>query len=120
MPGFVLIVEDDEDLLFLYKSALGSLAPNIDFARTAGELLRKLNQPDYVPDLVILDIEMPDAQNFRAIEIMRREPRFAETKIIVITANDAYRERLAGVVDAFLLKPLAITEVIKMAGAWLA
>lgn len=119
MPGFVLIVEDDEDLLFLYKSALGGLAPNVDFARSAGELMSKLHQPDYVPDLVILDIEMPDAQNFRAIDFMKREPRFAETKIIVITANDTYRDRLEGTVDSFLLKPLAITDVIRLAGAWL-
>lgn len=119
MPGTVLIVEDDEDLLYLYQAALSPLGVDIDLVRSAGELLAKLNADGYAPDLVLCDIEMPDAQNFRAIDFMRREVRFADTKIIVITANDTYRERLENVVDSFFLKPVSIGEVIAAAESWL-
>jgi CheY-like chemotaxis protein len=108
MSPVILIVEDDPDLLFLYRTALGDLEHEIVEARNSEELRALLAQPNFVPALAVLDIEMTDSTNLRAIDTMRTQPQFAQTRIVIVTANENYRDRLDGQVDYYLVKPVGI------------
>jgi CheY-like chemotaxis protein len=111
----VLVVEDNDDLVFLYKTALVQKGYEVVEAHGGIQVMELLANPEFVPAVVFMDIEMPDAPGTRAIEYMRKNARFGETKIVVVTANDTYRDRLAPLVNRFLVKPVAITHLISLA-----
>ncbi len=115
MSPTVLVVEDNEDLVFLYKTALTQKGYEVVEAHNSAETMELLAEPEFVPALVFIDIEMPDALGTHAIEYIRKNARFGETKIVVVTANDLYRERLEPLVNRFVVKPVAITDLMKLA-----
>src|SRR5215510_9469131 len=111
----ILIVEDDVDLSYLYQTTLSEKANEMVAAKSYGEVMDLLRKEDFVPDLVILDIGMPDAPGTRIIEYMREQPRFEATRILVITANDHYKERVENLgVNSFLVKPISIAYLVEV------
>jgi CheY-like chemotaxis protein len=47
---------------------------------------------------------------------MRSEPRFDNTRIVVVTANEMYRERISDQdISDFLVKPITIAELVRVA-----
>jgi DNA-binding response OmpR family regulator len=112
----VLIVEDDQDLLFLYHTALTQKGYNVVEARNSAQVMDLLQAPDFIPELVFLDIGMPDAPGTRAIDYMRSESRFNNTKIVVVTANEQYRTRVMEKgATMFLIKPITIAALVAVA-----
>jgi two-component system response regulator MprA len=115
MSPTVLVVDDNEDLVFLYKTALAQKGYEVVEARSSAEVMELLAKPEFVPAVVFIDIEMPDALGTHAIQYMRKNARFGETKIVVVTANDLYRDELAPLVNRFVVKPVAITLLTSLA-----
>jgi two-component system, sensor histidine kinase len=112
----VLIVEDDIDLLFLYHTALSQKGYNVIEAHSSGQAMDLLQAPDFVPELIFMDIGMPDMPGTRAIEYMFNEERFQSTKIVVVTANEQYRERVQDKgISRFLVKPITISQLTALA-----
>jgi DNA-binding response OmpR family regulator len=112
----VLIIEDDMDLLFLYHTALSQKGYDVVEARTMAQALNVLAAPDFIPELVIVDMGMPDTPGTRAINFLRGEERFNTTRIVVVTANEQYREKVADKgVSHFLVKPVAIADLVRIA-----
>ncbi len=111
----ILVAEDDKDLQLLYRAAMEHQGFHVLEARDGAALMDMLRSPDFHADLLLLDIEMPEAPGVRAIDYIRSEPRLAHLKIIVITANDQYRERIGNKADYFLVKPIAISDVMRLA-----
>ncbi len=112
----VLVVEDDNDLLFLYHTALSQKGYHVIEARNNAQAMELLQAPDFIPHLVFLDIGMPDAPGTRIIHYMRSEPRFNDTRIVVVTANEHYQTRVdEGDISHFLVKPITITQLVDLA-----
>jgi OmpR-family two-component system manganese-sensing response regulator len=109
----VLVVEDNEDLVRLYKAAFEQRGYEVHEARSAARAIEILG--DVVPTFAIVDIEMPDALGRRAIDYIRSDPRFKDTKIAVITANENYREKLQDDIDRFVVKPIGLIELLDIA-----
>src|ERR1700682_5022445 len=91
----VLVVEDDDDLLFLYQTAPTQKGYDVVEAHNSTQALELLDAPDFIPALVFMDMGMPDAPGTRVINYMRNDSRFDDTRIVVITANEQYRARVA-------------------------
>ncbi len=115
MPITVLIAEDDRDLQLLYRAAMEHRGFEVLEACDGAALMDLLRSPDFHADVLLLDIEMPDAPGVRAIDYIRSQPHLAHLKIVVITANEQYRERIGAKVDRFLVKPIAISDVMRIA-----
>ncbi len=112
----VLVVEDDLDLLFLYHTALSQKGYNVVEARNNAQAMELLHAPDFVPHLVFLDIGMPDAPGTRIIHYMRSEPRFNDSRIVVVTANEQAHERVNDEdISHFLVKPITIAQLVEIA-----
>ena len=60
-----------------------------------------------VPDLLVLDLHLPDLSGAEVLRGMRANPRAAETPVIVITAHPQMAAEVEGEVDLVLFKPLA-------------
>ena len=63
----------------------------------------------HLPDLILLDINMPNMDGYQVFEILRADPRLAQTPIVAITANAMPRDVARGMAagfTAYLTKPL--------------
>jgi DNA-binding response OmpR family regulator len=109
----VLIVDDDADLLELLKDALRD-EYDVEVAGSALEAASRL--PVFQPDLVLLDIRLPDVSG---LEVCRHFQSYRKTRKAPIVTMSAYggeidpaEVRRSGA-DAFLPKPLKMSELKK-------
>lgn len=108
----ILIVDDDADERTLLGDVLRAQGHTITAARTGAEGLRMAQE--LAPDLIILDVMMPDLNGFTVCERLRATPATAEVPIIMATALDDRGSRLRGLAagaDEFLAKPIDTAEL---------
>jgi CheY-like chemotaxis protein len=112
----VLVVEDDNDLLYLYHAALTQKGYDVIEAHSATQAMEILDAQDFIPAVVFMDMGMPDAPGTKIINYMRADARFNDTSIVVVTANEQYRERVtAKGISHFLVKPVTISQLVEIA-----
>lgn len=80
----VLIVDDDNDALFTVGEYLKAMNYDAVFAHNGMECLIMLNHVN--PDLILLDIMMPQMDGFETIKRIRNDNRFLKLPIIALTA----------------------------------
>ena len=108
----VMIIEDDEDILLLYKDYLKRKGHTIIVSSTtADEALRDYD--NYKPDLVIFDFKLPGQKNGlqAASEILTKHSR---AKILIITAFDHVREEMDELSRknvTILIKPIKLSHL---------
>jgi len=112
----ILVVDDDPDILTAITTGLKETGATIQTARdgnTAVTLVEQLS-----PDLVILDIMLPQKSGFLVLEKLRREtPRSQGPRIIMITGNQGRRHRQyaeALGVDEYLNKPFRMERLLEV------
>src|SRR5438874_2653571 len=105
-PKRLLLVEDNEDAVVIYSATLVHAgydvitAPSLEEARDAVKVK--------TPDLVILDLRLPDGDGLTLLEEWRRPGPMKEVPVIIVTAHGARQEMEAAAVagaDAFVHKP---------------
>ena len=109
-----LVVEDDENIRVLYKEALAHAGFDTLIASSVREAVKLLSTR--VPDIAFVDMNMPEHPGTEMLAYLKGDPRFAQTKVVVVTANirsDSRAEEYG--VDLFLVKPVPILEMIQLA-----
>jgi DNA-binding response OmpR family regulator len=113
-PIRVLIVEDTADSRDMYMEFLGANGYQVTGAEDGLQALRAADAT--VPDLVVLDVALPKLDGFTVLRRLRRDPRFASTPILTLSASVAndYRAQAmdAGATDA-LEKPCLPDELLE-------
>ncbi|MDD5175418.1 MAG: response regulator [Sterolibacterium sp.] len=115
----ILVVDDDPRNLFVITAALEQNGATVDNAlngRRAIELLA-----DTQPNLVVMDIMMPEMDGYKTIQAMRADPRLASIPVLALTAKALPSDRekaLAAGADDYLVKPADYAVLINMAAAW--
>ena len=115
MNGTVLIIEDDRRIanwVQVYFERAGFSAEVAHDGESGLELARSLS-----PDLVVLDLTLPRLDGVELCRILRRE---SDVPIIMLTAREAYAERITGLdsgADDYIVKPFDPGEVIARAAA---
>lgn len=103
----VLIVDDDKDTLYTVGEILQSLGFDLHFATNGIECLERLE--DIVPDLILLDIMMPEMDGFETINKIRANKKLRDLKVYALTAHamldDKYIIKESGF-DDLITKPL--------------
>jgi diguanylate cyclase (GGDEF)-like protein len=90
----ILLVDDDPMVVRVLNSMLGDFSP-IRFA-TSGRAALKLARMA-VPDLVLLDIEMPEFSGFDVCKAFKSDPLLKEVPIIFITGHDSQQLETVGI-----------------------
>jgi two-component system CitB family response regulator len=111
----VLIVEDNMPLVRLYTKVLEHLDLRVAQATNCEEAFEQLQH--VTPDIILLDISLPDGNGLSIAEYAQGDPRFAHTQIIVASGDHRYDAEIkrAGI-EHFLYKPvstLALIDIVK-------
>lgn len=109
----VLVVDDEEDILTLITARLRQAGYEVVTAPCGIEGLTMAEKER--PDLILVDISMPEMNGFQMVQLLRFEGAFKETPIVVITASRqpdeaAWREQVG--VTHFILKPFEPQELL--------
>jgi DNA-binding response OmpR family regulator len=110
VPGRVLIVDDEDDILEILRFNLENEGYTVDTAVSGEEALERLT-PEH--RLIILDVMMAGISGYRVAEQLRREGIM--TPIIFLTAKNTENDMLTGFsvgADDYIAKPFSVKEVI--------
>jgi len=114
--GRILVVDDEESITDLLSMALRYERFQVEVAHTGGAALKAVT--DFRPDLIILDVMLPDRDGF---EVARRLAGERDrTPILFLTARDATEDRVRGLTlggDDYVPKPFSLEELIARARA---
>lgn len=109
----ILLIEDDSDLFSLLKYNLekeGFATFGQPTGKGALELCRQAR-----PDLVLLDIMLPDADGLDICKSIRRDPELAPLPVIFLTARGSETDRIVGLelgANDYVVKPFFVRELI--------
>ena len=104
----ILVVDDEQNIRFLYKEELEDNGYSVSVAATGEEALEKLNEN--IPDLIILDIKLPGIDG---IETMRKiKDEKGDIPIILCSAYGRYKQDFrAWASDAYVVKSADLKEL---------
>jgi DNA-binding response OmpR family regulator len=113
MAKRVLVVDDEPNIVLSLEFLMRRAGFEVQVARSGGEALKALEGEP--PDLMLLDVMMPEFDGYEVCERIRANPEWRRTKIIMLTARgrEAERERgLALGADAYVTKPFSTRELV--------
>lgn len=109
----VAVVEDEAELASLVEYNLERNGFSARVLNGVGDTLRQLE--DFGPDLIILDVMLPDIDGFEVCRQVRQHPTMARTPILFLTARSEEVDRVLGLElggDDYVTKPFSIRELI--------
>ena len=117
----ILVVEDDVRNIFALSSVLEPLGGSVLIARNGREALQRLNGKP-APDIVLMDIMMPEMDGIEAMQEIRKRPELRDLPIIALTAKampDDQQRCLAAGANDYVTKPIDIDKLVSLIRIWL-
>ncbi|MEY4414121.1 MAG: hypothetical protein RIQ53_1414 [Pseudomonadota bacterium] len=117
----VLLVEDDVRNIFAMTSVLEPLGVVLDVARDGRQALQRL-AVDPLPDLVLMDLMMPEMDGLSAMRAIRQRPGMERLPLIALTAKamaDDRAQALEAGANDYLSKPVDVERLISLCRVWL-
>ena len=111
----VLIVEDEQHLAKLLRTFLTLEGFTAQVASNRDEILKALRSAPR-PDLVLLDVMLPDADGFQILNAMRKHPALKAVPVVMLTSKDsrdAVLKGLSGGATGYITKPFEIEVLMK-------
>jgi CheY-like chemotaxis protein len=116
----ILLVEDDVRNVFALTSVLEARGAKVAIARNGREGVDAVREQR--PDLVLMDIMMPEMDGLTAMRELRRDPALETLPIIALTAkamrND-YEECLAAGANDYMAKPIDVDKLVSLCRVWM-
>ena len=109
----ILVVEDNEKNMKLFRDVLDASGYRTLKATTGREAVDMASE--HTPDLVLMDIQMPDLDGVQALHRLRADVRTARIPILALTAQAMHGDRerfMAAGFDGYVSKPLNVRELI--------
>ena len=104
----ILVVDDEENIRFLYKEELEDEGFAVDLAKNGEEVLEKVE--NFQEDLITLDIKMPGLNGIEVLKRIREQKR--NLPIILCSAYGEYKQDLTTwASDAYVVKCADLTEL---------
>jgi len=106
----VMLVDDDEDYLFLLRRILVDDGFTVQMCKDGLEALNRIFGPDHsrLPSLIVLDIRMPNIHGIDFLKIIRRNMATREIPVIVVSAlgqDSQVQEGFGAGANAYFVKP---------------
>ena len=111
--ALIYIVEDDTNIREIESFALKNSGYQIQDFGNAKEFYRAVKEKK--PDLVLLDIMLPDEDGMEILQKLRKNPETKRLPIIMVTAKATELDRVKGLdlgADDYIIKPFGVMELI--------
>ncbi len=112
-PPVILLAEDNPENIFTVSDYLAFKGYQVEVACTGAEALAQAAVVR--PDVILMDMQMPDMDGLEATMHLRADAEFAETPIIALTGLAMPGDRskcMAAGADAYLSKPVSLRELV--------
>ncbi len=110
----VLIVEDDPVIVISLEFLMDENGYAVFIAKTGEEALELAEEHE--PDLILLDVMLPQRTGFEVCQILRAQDKFQDTKIVLLTAKGREVDIKKGLTlgaDAYITKPFSTRDLVK-------
>ena len=111
--SLIYIVEDDDNIREIEEFALSNAGHQVCCFANAKSFYNKLN--DAIPDLVLLDIMLPDENGNEIVKKLRKQKAYQKIPIIMVTAKTTELDLIKGLEDGaddYIKKPFSVMELI--------
>ena len=109
----ILVVEDEAPVRDVLRFSLERAGYLVEGAASGRSAMRELD--NYVPDLIVLDVGLPDVDGLELLHSWRREERTRAMPVIIVTGRGDERDRVNGLragADDYVTKPFAAAELL--------
>ena len=116
----ILVVEDDVRNIFALSSVFEPRGARVTIARNGREALERVRQQR--PDLVLMDIMMPEMDGLTATRELRKDPALRDLPVITLTAKamrDDYEQSLAAGANDYMAKPIDVDKLVSLCRVWI-
>jgi len=113
MKQKILVVDDEPDAVELVEFNLKSAGYQVTTAADGEEALNKARSN--LPDLIVLDLMLPEVDGLEICKILRRDPKTSGIPIVMLTAKAAEVDRILGLelgADDYVTKPFSPRELV--------
>jgi two-component system response regulator VicR len=115
MANKIMVVDDEPDVVDLVKLVLESDGFSVVTAYSGKEALDKIDQE--MPDLVLLDIMMPQMDGWEVYSRIRANPKTKDIPVAMLTAKSQSIDKMIGLhvvkVDDYITKPFGRSELLE-------
>ncbi len=114
MSKRVLVVDDEPNIVMSLEFLMRRAGFEVAVARNGREALDALDGTP--PDLLLLDVMMPEFDGYEVCERIRARPEWNATKIVMLTARGREVERERGLAlgaDAYVTKPFSTRDLVE-------
>src|SRR5512143_4075172 len=108
----ILIADDEQDIVEMVKYNLAKEGYGV---LTASDGARALEQARHRPDLILLDVMMPELDGWEVLKRLRQDPRTADIPVVFLTARSGDIDEVLGLelgADDYIIKPISIPKLI--------
>ena len=112
-PARVLVVDDERSITDLLSMALRYEGLEVEVANAGRPALEAITR--FRPQLVVLDVMLPDLSGFEVLERMTRDGIGGRVPVLFLTARDTLDDKLRGFTlggDDYMTKPFSVEELI--------
>jgi two-component system OmpR family response regulator len=112
-PSRILVVDDEQSITDLLSMALRYEGMDVRVAHLGREALDTIGS--FRPQLIVLDVMLPDLNGFEVLERMGRDMAGARLPVLFLTARDTLDDKLRGFTlggDDYMTKPFSVEELI--------
>lgn len=109
----ILVVDDDPDVVTIIKGILHSGEYEVQSVYRGREVFARLEEKK--PDLIILDIKMPEMDGFQVLKRLKASPETSSIPVILLTGKGQYQDVLTGYelgTDYYMNKPFTSSQLI--------
>lgn len=111
MSELALIIEDDEDLASIFATAMRSVGFEVEHVAD-GRMAQSRLKSGPAPYLILLDMHLPHISGADLLtNVIRKDPRFADTIVIITTADARMGEAYTEQVDFVMIKPISFVQL---------
>lgn len=114
MAKRILIVDDEPNIVVPLEFLMKQSGYEVSIARTGKEVFEAVTENR--PDLVLLDIMLPDITGFEVCQTLRMDYDLQDVKIILLTAKSRESDINKGMAmgaDAYIIKPFSTKDLVK-------
>jgi len=116
-PVRFLLVEDNPDHAELVRLSLQGLetSPAVEHVPDGASALDRLRDGTPLPDLVLLDLQLPDGSGIDVLKAIKGEPALQMVPVVILSTSSAEQDRhaaYAASANSFVVKPVDFTSAL--------